>query len=453
VPPSSDVPPPPLAEVKDPAPAKKRAAAKPKGSISKKVVKTVVWTGLAAAVVVMMAMGTYYGLSRGDAAHTATAPPASEHINSAVAPSDPSLADEGQVDADLTGEGLTGEGLTDGDLTPGSETLPASAKAPRVSPESERLEALSERIRSRQTEMLAKAREIGDLSTYYAGGIEALTQELVARIKERQISDFKSAQEDTAISMGLDTIQRRAGYIEKLALPRRQILAAAEELRYLARKADILGMIAAKSSGLNLDPFSKQVDEVLERLSQGVSELSLDENASAGPALKEIWEDVWAAHMKAPKKEPPATLSMRRNKEIWKAICGGDFTRVGELSALSGDAAVCLAAWEGKDLFLNNLEQLTSEAAKGLTSWDGEWLVLNGLKSLSPDAARHLAAWKGERLSLNGLTELSPAATRALAKWQGNQIEMIGLRRLAAWDNPQVTLYVRSEVRDNLIPQ
>jgi hypothetical protein len=29
---------------------------------------------------------------------------------------------------------------------------------------------------------------------------------------------------------------------------------------------------------------------------------------------------------------------------------------------------------------------------------------------------------------------------------------MIGLRRLAAWDNPEVTLYVRGEVRDNLAP-
>jgi hypothetical protein len=250
--------------------------------------------------------------------------------------------------------------------------------------------------------------------------------------------------------MGLVTIQRRAGYIEKLALPRRQILAATEELRYLARKADILGIIAAKSSGLNVDPFSKQVDEVLLRLSRGVSELSLEENA--GPALKEIWENVWAAHLKAPKKEPPAILAMRRNSAIWKEICAGDFARVGELSALSVDAAACLAAWEGKDLFLNNLEQLSPEAAKGLTSWDGEWLVLNGLKRLSPETARHLASWKGNRLSLNGLTDLSPAAIRALSKWQGRQIEMIGLRRLAAWDNPQVTLYVRSEVRDNLTP-
>jgi hypothetical protein len=348
--------------------------------------------------------------------------------------------------------GLANGGLANGSLTQPSNTPSTPPHAPERSPESERLEALSGRIQTHRADMLAKAREIEDLSAYYADGIEKVTQELVARIKERQITDFKSAQKDTAISMGLETIQRRAGYIEKLALPRKQILAAAEELRYLARKADILSMIAAKSSGLNLDPFSKQVDEVLERLSRDVSALSLQETAAASASLKKIWENVWAAHMKAPKKEPPATVAMRRNTMIWKEICGGDFKRAGELSALSGDAATCLAAWEGKDLFLNNLEQLSPEAAQGLSAWKGEWLVLNGLKSLSPEAARHLATWKGERLSLNGLTSLSPAATRALAKWQGRQIEMIGLRRLAAWDNSQVTLYVRSEVRDNLTP-
>jgi hypothetical protein len=194
------------------------------------------------------------------------------------------------------------------------------------------------------------------------------------------------------------------------------------------------------------------VDEALERLSREMDALSLEQTATSGPSLTKIWGSVWAAHMKAHKKEPPATLALRRNQEIWAQICNGDFTRVGGLSALSREAAACLAAWEGKDLFLNNLEQLSPEVAQSLSAWKGEWLILNGLKSLSPESAQHLAAWKGKRLSLNGLTELSAAATRALAKWQGRQIEMIGLRRLAAWDNPQVTLYVRSEVRDNLAP-
>jgi hypothetical protein len=192
------------------------------------------------------------------------------------------------------------------------------------------------------------------------------------------------------------------------------------------------------------------VDEALERLSQGIAELALEGTSAAEPSIEQIWKSVWAAHLEAPKKEPPATLAMRRNRVVWKEICEGDFSRVGELSALSEEAAACLAEWEGKDLFLNNIEQLSPETAQNLARWQGEWLVLNGLKKLSPKAARHLAAWKGKRLSLNGLVELPKAATEALAGWRGHQIEMIGLRRLAAWDNSQVTLYVRSEVRDHL---
>jgi len=345
---------------------------------------------------------------------------------------------------------VTEPGLDDDLLTETTETPPEPSQPLEISPGSKRLTELSERIQTRRDEMLAKAREIDDLSAYYSEGIEKITTELLGHINTRRITDFEAASKDTATAMGLETIQRRAGYIEKLAHPRRQIDAAAEELLYLARKADILSMIAAKSSGSNLDPFAKQVDEALERLSRGVKELSLEETTVGDPPLREIWKSVWAAHLNAPRKEPPANLAQRRNRKIWSDMCKGDFTRVGELSALSSDAAACLAAWEGKDLFLNNLEQLSPETALSLSKWEGEWLVLNGLKALSPEAAGHLSTWKGKRLSLNGLAELPKTATQALANWQGHQIEMIGLRRLAAWDNPQVTLYVRSEVRDNL---
>jgi hypothetical protein len=415
-------------------PKKKKKSGK-KGT-SKKIIKLLAWSGVAAAVVLLMAGGTFFWLSHTDGETAVATAPSAVPLDSAAAVAvpvaDPPLADEALLELEAVQD-------------------PAPAAQPlEMSPASKRLAELAERIQTHREDLLAKLGEIDDLSAYYKEGIERITTELVGHINTRQITDFKAASKDAAVSMGLATIQRRVGYIDKLKQPRRQIQAAAEELRYLARKADILSMIAAKSSGSNLDPFSKQVDETLERLTRGVAELALEETDEAGPAIDKIWKTVWAAHLKAPKKEPPATLAMRRNREIWKEVCKGDFTHIGELSALSTDAAACLAAWEGKDLFLNNLEQLSSDAAQSLSRWEGEWLVLNGLKTLSPKAARHLAAWQGRRLSLNGLTELPAAATKALAGWQGHQIEMIGLRRLAAWDNPQVTLYVRSEVRDNL---
>ena len=319
-----------------------------------------------------------------------------------------------------------------------------------ISPDSKRLAELSSRIQAHRDDMLAKTVEIDELSAYYQEGIEKITNELIGHINTKQFTSFESAREDTAILMGLGTIQRRAGYITKLNPPRQVIHAATEELLYLARKAGVLSMIAANSSGSNLDPFAKQVDETIARLTRNVAELSLQDAATGDPALGEVWKQVWAAHVSKPKKEPPATAAMRRNKEIEAEVCKGNFKRIGELSILSSDAATCLAAWESKDLFLNNLERLSPEAARSLSQWKGEWLVLNGLKTLSPETAEQLATWKGKRLSLNGLEALPNGTTRALAKWQGHQLELIGLRRLAAWDNPDVTLYVRSEVRDNL---
>jgi hypothetical protein len=440
-------PPPPLAEVEVPAKAAKsvKAKTKKKGGqkgASKKVIKLFAWTGAAAAVVLLVAGGTYFWLSHTDGDKSTTAAFSATANLSAAPPDGAPEATVPVAEPPLADETLM-------ELEAVKDPVPADQPL-EMSPASKRLAELAKRIENHREDLLSKLGEIDDLSAYYEEGIKKITTELVGHINTRQITDYKSASKDAAVSMGLATIQRRVGYIDKLKHPRRQIQAAAEELRYLARKADILSLIAAKSSGSNLDPFSKQVDETLERISRGVSELALEDTGEAWPAIEKIWKTVWAAHLKAPKKVPPATLAMRRNREIWKEICGGDFTHIGELGALSTDAAACLAAWEGKDLFLNNLEQLSPEAAQNLSRWQGEWLVLNGLKTLSPKAARHLAAWQGRRLSLNGLTELPAAATKALAGWQGHQIEMIGLRRLAAWDNPQVTLYVRSEVRDNL---
>lgn len=434
----------PLAEVEaKPAPSKsdsgkrsdqKKRAPQKKRSASKKILKVFAWSGAAVAAVLLAAAGTYYWLSNDNAPQTSDAPPAplAAPLEAASEPSSSDLALEEDLLADA------------------SESLGLESAPLEISPESKRLAELSSRIQTRRDDMLAKIREIDELSAYYEQGIEKITAELIGHINTKQITDLDSAREDTAILMGLETIQRRAGYITRLSLPRRQIHAATEELLYLARKSGVLSMIAAKSSGSNLDPFAKQVDEAIERLTRNVAELSLEDGADSKPSIDEVWKQVWAAHVSAPKKEPPATVAMRRNKEIEAEVCKGDFKRVGELSALSNDAADCLAAWEGKDLFLNNLERLSPEAAHSLSQWKGEWLVLNGLKTLSPDTAKQLATWKGKRLSLNGLEKLPRAATQALAKWQGRQLELIGLRRLAAWDNPVVTLYVRSEVRDSL---
>lgn len=294
--------------------------------------------------------------------------------------------------------------------------------------------------------LLDKLKEIDDLKIYYEQGISEVQEELIDLIRINKFTILKEALSNQKIKLGLRTIQRRKGYIVKLDSPFNQVFKSSEELLYLERKANILDELMESTSGIGIDPFEKQVDESIRRISLIKENLIIDQTSPPKISLETIWDDLSTkAHSNSSKSA--SSTPTKQNKIIWKEICSGNFDRKWALTDLNEKTANCLLKWNGKDLYLNQLNRLTPEVAQILSHWSGEWLGLNGLSNLSSEVAHHLASWKGKRLSLNGLSELSPKATRYLSKWPGDQLELIGLKHIGQWENPKTELFVSDKLR------
>jgi hypothetical protein len=294
--------------------------------------------------------------------------------------------------------------------------------------------------------LLDKLKEIEDLKIYYEQGISEVQEELIDLIRINKFTILKEALSNQKIELGLRTIQRRKGYIVKLDSPFNQVSKSSEELLYLERKANILSELMESTSGISIDPFEKQVDESIRRISLIKENLIIDQTSPPKISLETIWDDLSTKANSNSSKSASSTPN-RQNKIIWKEICSGNFDRKWALTDLNEKTANCLLKWNGKDLYLNQLNRLTPEVAQILSQWSGEWLGLNGLSNLSSEVAYHLASWKGKRLSLNGLSELSPKATRYLSKWPGDQLELIGLKHIGQWENPKTELFVSDKLR------
>ncbi len=318
---------------------------------------------------------------------------------------------------------------------------------------SNRLKAIGERVSKLRNELIEKQKEIADLKRYYQKGISLEIDALIDELGMKSQIDFDKAVKNQRIFMGLESIQRRSLYIEKLENPLHILTWNSEELLYLMRKADIFEVIAEKSSGLDLDEFEKNVSLIIREHKRTTVLLSIDPVEAAPMSLESIWKTVLnkrAEQISAKSQKKLIAVKDPLNQGIWDKICDGDFSQNFKLTRLSPEAAKCLSKWKGKDLYLNELKELKPEAAKMLSLWKGNWLVLNGLKTLSAESAKHLSRWEGKRLSLNGLESLSPRATFLLSQWDGDQIELIGVKKMGRWRNRYTQIYVSDQLKKKL---
>ena len=305
-------------------------------------------------------------------------------------------------------------------------------------------------IQSNRKTLLDKLKEIADLKKYYAQGIIEVEDDLIDRIRSKKLTLLQDALLDQKVELGVQTIQRRKGYISKLDLPFDQVFKASEELLYLERKTNILRELMENTSGITLDRFEKQIAETIERINLVENNLSIDQTSPPVASLETIWDDLLKRLKSNENHKPTSLTQVHQNQRIWNDICSGNYDQKWALTDLNEKVANCLLKFKGKDLYLNGLTTITPKVAQILSTWPGEWLGLNGLTSLSPEVARHLARWKGKRLSLNGLLELSPKATLYLSKWQGDQLELVGLRHIGQWENPKIKLFISDNLRTQI---
>lgn len=312
-----------------------------------------------------------------------------------------------------------------------------------------RLETAADNLELLRKDLIAKQAEIDELRAYYQSGIDAEMQGIADSLRSvgKARSSYQSAQDDPRISLGLAAIQRREVYIQKLGSPTHILTWKSEELLFFYRKAELLSLMSAKTSDIDVDGFLQQVEKITNAHRKTLAELNIDAVLASPRPLESIWQDV---ANRLPRKPVPTDETIKdantANVGISKEICAGEFAHKGKLTVLNPETARCLAYWKGKDLFLNALTDLAPDAARHLAEWEGEWLGLNGLKELPAESAIHLSRWKGKGLSLNGLSRLSPRVVAILSEWQGDQIELINVKHMAHWENPNTRLFLSEDL-------
>ncbi|UCF82721.1 MAG: hypothetical protein JSV50_16220 [Desulfobacteraceae bacterium] len=275
-----------------------------------------------------------------------------------------------------------------------------------------------------------KQKAIFDLKQQYQRGISEAEDEILEGIQSNKVANFQDALKDKRVELCLLTIQRRQVYINELERLLDQLVMDLEELIYLKRGIEIDMLMVNVLKGMDMESLGKRIDTIIQRHIQDNDKLTIDTNGARVQPLNAIWVTIYESSQKR-------TLLSReeiKNREIWKEICSGNFSRKHQITALSLESAKALSEWKGKDLFLVKLTRLSPGEAKYLSKWKGRWLSLNGIYELSPESAKHLSQWKGNRLSLNGLKEVSPEVVEYLSQWQGEELELVSLKNISQWE-------------------
>jgi len=350
-------------------------------------------------------------------------------------------ATEGEPKA-VSSESAAQETAAQPETTPASQPQEPVPQDQHASDRS-RLKTAGENLDRLRNRLLSKKAEIEELRTYYQAGIDAEINGIIELLETK--NKKSAAMADPRIALGLSAIQRRDTYIRKLVAPVDELTWHSEELLYFSRKAELLELMAAKTSDIDIDGFVRQSRERIEKHSRAMADLNIDDVPVSPLSTEAIWNDITR---RLPEKSSKAGRAEPKtdNDLISEQICNGNYSQKLKLTVLTPKTARCLAQWKGKDLFLNELKVLKPEAARQLAAWKGEWLGLNGLEELSPEAAAYLSRWKGKGLSLNGLSRLSPRVVANLSEWQGDQIELVNVKHMAHWENPKTRLLLSEEM-------
>ena len=331
-----------------------------------------------------------------------------------------------------------------------------------------RLKAKQDQMDSLRDQMLSKADEIENLRNHYRKSIRQVEAAVLMEKRYGGIHSLRQALETKRIAFELETIRRRQAYIDCLAKPVDWLLQGSEELLFLKRKHFLQSLIFPVSSQIDPEKLAAEKGAAFDRYSNSVEALKVDLQKASHQPVDQIWQNLLEQEKQFASNRFPIAPDTQRgsggglqvnNQSIWLEICRGRYTRKSELTALSAEAADCLAGWKEPDLFLNGIKELSPETARRLFKWKGSWFCLNGLTDLPPETAEYLFQWNGDWLSLNGVKHLSFESSIFLTGWKGRTLELMGLspesmeldalvlKHLAQWQRSGGKLFVPERIR------
>jgi hypothetical protein len=303
--------------------------------------------------------------------------------------------------------------------------------------------------------ILIKRREIQELKTHYGKGIVKLENDILVEILDDKLNNYEQALKNKRVELGLQTIQRRQAYIDKLQDPMIWLHQGGEELLYLKRKAAFDLQLIEIADSIDMNMHMRHINAALQKYKLTAENLAIDPAAAEMEPLLKIWERL---HVRT--RNNPLLRVELDNWYIQQEICNGNLNRIGALSTISIETAKCLSEIEASDLFLNNITEISPLVIRYLCQWDGKWLCLNGVNTLSPTVAEYLFQWQGEWISLNGLSAFHPEQAKYLVQWQGKLLELMGLKDkenlpdrltltyLVEWEKTGGKLFVPRHIRN-----
>jgi len=331
-----------------------------------------------------------------------------------------------------------------------------------------RLEAKQDRLDALRDQLLSKADEIANLQNLFRKRIRQVEAAVLTEKRHAGIHTLRQALEIKRIALQLETIRRRQAYIDCLSKPADWLLQGSEELLFLKRKHFLQSLIFSVSSQSDPQQMAAEQTAAFDHYSNSAEALRVDLQKAFFYPLSQIWQNLLEQEKLTASnrsltgsgtRQGSGTGSQVDNHSIWREICRGHYSRKSELTALSVEAADCLAGWKQPDLFLNGIKDLSPETASRLFKWKGSWFCLNGLTDLPPETAEHLFQWNGDWLSLNGVKHLNVESSIYLTGWKGRTLELMGLspesmesetvalKHLSQWQRSGGKLFVPEKIR------
>jgi len=364
--------------------------------------------------------------------------------------------------------------------SPESDSRASADLGPKIKPDIQsasgglllRLKAKQDQLDALRDHLLSKADEIANLQNHYQKSIRQVEAAVLTEKRHAGIHTLQQALGTKRIALQLETIRHRQAYIDCLAKPADWLLQGSEELLFLKRRHSLGSLIFPVCSQIDPEKLAAEQEAAFDHYTNSVEALKVDLQKASYHPLDQIWQNLLEQEKQFASNHTPTASGIRQgsgggsqvnNQSIWLELCQGHYNRKNELSALSVEAADCLAGWKEPDLFLNSIKELSPETARRLFKWKGSWFCLNGLTDLPPETAEYLFQWSGDWLSLNGVKHLNVESSIFLTGWKGRTLELMGLspesmelealvlKHLAQWQRSGGKLFVPERIRRLLI--
>ena len=334
------------------------------------------------------------------------------------------------------------------------EPSPRDEETKKTDPYAQYRSKLREASELRET-ILIKQQEIQRLKAHYAEGIEKIENDILVEIIDYNLTNYDQALENKRVELGLQAVQRRQAYIQKLDDPMDWLKLSSEKLLYLKRRAAFDLQLIDIAGDIDMNMHMRHINAAIQKYRLTADNLAIDPETVEMDSMRKIWQRLYLKT-----SNNPFLRAELNNWYIQQEVCNGNLYRIGELSKITIETARCMSKLDAADLILNNINELSPSVTKYLCQWDGKWLCLNGVDTLSPSVAQYLFQWKGEWISLNGLSELPPDRAIHLVQWQGKQLELMGLQDntkktdrltltyLAEWEKAGGKLFVPQHIRN-----